>query len=147
MLRQFTGRTDLAVAAYNARPGAVRKRMAIPPYAETQGYVRTVLAIYETLQPGSTASAATSIGSALPEGRSTTGRRRRQAVIAGSRPAAPETTAKTPARITLKAQAADTASATPSALDEIADKIATADNQIMLDADVHIQPSATTPAR
>lgn len=146
LLRQFNGRTDLAVAAYNAGPGAVRKRMAIPPYAETQGYVRTVLAIYETLQPGSAASAATSIGSALPESRSTTGRRRRQTVIAGSRPAAAETTAKAPARITLKAQAADAAS-TPSALDEIADKIATADSQITLDADVHIQPSATTPAR
>ena len=43
------GRTDLALAAYNAGPGAVRKHGGIPPYAETQKYVSTVLARYRQL--------------------------------------------------------------------------------------------------
>lgn len=40
------GSTELAVAAYNAGPDAVRRYGGVPPYAETQGYVRSVLAIY-----------------------------------------------------------------------------------------------------
>ncbi|MFL6157586.1 MAG: transglycosylase SLT domain-containing protein [Marmoricola sp.] len=46
MLRDLThrfGRTDLALAAYNAGPGAVLKYDGIPPYPETQHYVRNVL--------------------------------------------------------------------------------------------------------
>lgn len=42
-LRQF-GSTALAVAAYNAGPGAVVKYAGIPPYSETQNYVQKVLA-------------------------------------------------------------------------------------------------------
>lgn len=44
LLRLFQGRTDLALAAYNAGEGAVlRHGHRIPPYPETQHYVRQVL--------------------------------------------------------------------------------------------------------
>ena len=43
-LNSFGGRTDFALAAYNAGPSAVRKYGGVPPYRETQNYVRTVQA-------------------------------------------------------------------------------------------------------
>ena len=42
-LTQQFGSTQLALAAYNAGPGAVRQYGGIPPYGETQNYVRSVL--------------------------------------------------------------------------------------------------------
>jgi hypothetical protein len=42
-LTQQFGSTPLALAAYNAGPGAVRQHGGIPPYRETQNYVRSVL--------------------------------------------------------------------------------------------------------
>ena len=48
-LTAFGGRTDLALAAYNAGPTAVRKAGGIPPYAETQAYVDKVMTRYRQL--------------------------------------------------------------------------------------------------
>ena len=42
-LTQQFGSTSLALAAYNAGPGTVSRHGGIPPYPETQNYVRAVL--------------------------------------------------------------------------------------------------------
>ncbi len=52
LLAMFQGNTELALAAYNAGEGAVmRYGKKIPPFKETQNYVRTVSAIYAALKP------------------------------------------------------------------------------------------------
>ncbi len=46
LIDRYHGRLDLALAAYNAGPGAVDRFGAVPPYPETQAYVKNILATY-----------------------------------------------------------------------------------------------------
>ena len=45
LLAYFKGRVTLVAAAYNAGEGAVNRYRGIPPYTETQGYVKRILEI------------------------------------------------------------------------------------------------------
>lgn len=53
-LDRFGGDAAKALAAYNAGPGAVQKFGGVPPYAETQNYVKNVLAFAAGYRGGST---------------------------------------------------------------------------------------------
>lgn len=46
LLKKYNGNVILALAAYNAGSGAVAKYNGVPPYKETQNYVRSILANY-----------------------------------------------------------------------------------------------------
>jgi len=52
-LDRFGGNVRLALAAYNAGPGAVASYGGVPPYPETQNYVSDVLANYARYSGGS----------------------------------------------------------------------------------------------
>ena len=47
MLNRFNDDIELALAAYNAGPGAVEKYKGIPPYRETKSYVKRILSKYK----------------------------------------------------------------------------------------------------
>lgn len=52
LLKTYGGNKELALAAYNAGGGAVKKYGGIPPYGETQRYVKNVLSIYDRYKGG-----------------------------------------------------------------------------------------------
>lgn len=58
-LDAFGGDTALALAAYNAGPGAVQRFGGIPPYAETQNYVRIVQQNATSFRTGAPTSSVT----------------------------------------------------------------------------------------
>ncbi|MDR0307100.1 MAG: transglycosylase SLT domain-containing protein [Chitinispirillales bacterium] len=56
MLTMFDGDERLALASYNAGPGAVRKHGGIPPFKETQEYVNNVLKLKNKAATADTAA-------------------------------------------------------------------------------------------
>ena len=50
LMDRFNNDKSLALAAYNAGPNAVKKYGGIPPYAETQNYVKSVLSKYDRMK-------------------------------------------------------------------------------------------------
>jgi len=49
LIESFGGDIELALAAYNAGPGAVRRWGGVPPFRETRAFVTRVAAAYQRL--------------------------------------------------------------------------------------------------
>jgi soluble lytic murein transglycosylase-like protein len=58
-LERFGGDVARALAAYNAGPGAVQRFGGVPPYAETQNYVRVVQSNAAAFRAGSSSASIT----------------------------------------------------------------------------------------
>lgn len=52
LMKTYGGNKELVLAAYNAGGGAVKKYGGIPPYAETQRYVKNILSMYNRSKGG-----------------------------------------------------------------------------------------------
>ena len=61
MLDAFDGNLELALAAYNAGPDAVRRFDGVPPYRETVDYVEKVMRMYRN-DPSYAIRASRSVG-------------------------------------------------------------------------------------
>ena len=50
MMYKMFGKTELALAAYNAGPGNVKKYNGVPPFAETKKFVASIMTNYNNLK-------------------------------------------------------------------------------------------------
>jgi len=50
LLAYFRGDVTLVAAGYNAGEGAVDKYRGVPPYRETQGYVKSIISLFKNLE-------------------------------------------------------------------------------------------------
>jgi soluble lytic murein transglycosylase-like protein len=65
-LDRFGGDVSKALAAYNAGPGAVQRFGGVPPYAETQAYVKRVTGYADEYRSAGSAAQATTTNSPTP---------------------------------------------------------------------------------
>jgi soluble lytic murein transglycosylase len=52
LIKRFDGKLPLALAAYNAGPTTVEQYKRIPPFKETENYVKKVMKYYSVFKKG-----------------------------------------------------------------------------------------------